>query len=401
MRGTEGLWITSALCIAFVVGCGDRQPPTWPAEAALATETIEAEAVVLTWPSAADDEEVALYRVFHGEAAVAIVNVGGEFKARVEGLAEFTEYEFAVVAEDAAGNGSLPLQATVTTADWTPPAFEEGCELTADRVDTEDLAKGITFSWCAATDNDRLDHYALKRYGEPVATLGELETIHDSRPIDGTYTLEACDPSGNCASLGPVSVTEERALATAELRAQLLESSSILQALMGSSSESWGGLSDVLVDDSVFGDGGLAGVGGLMAVDDWGVGGLGSGYGSGGGGVAVGIGGLGTRGRGSSYTPPSASFDGGKPDALAAHVQRRMSRIERCYTTTEGDLSAGTLSIALSADEQGSITVGSVTGVSDDTLLRCATNALRGRLADSPGEKLSRTFKVTLDPGSR
>lgn len=418
MKGYEGF--SCAVCAAALLlcGCGDRQPPTWAPDAVLAAENIEGDALDLAWTAASDDEEVALYRVFRGEVAVAIVNAGDELWAHVEDLTEFTEYTFAVVAEDAAGNASLPLDLVAKTADVTPPVFEEDCELTVDRVDAEDLGKGMTFAWCPATDNDHLDHYALKRYGEPVATLGEIEIIRDSRPFDGTYTVDACDPSGNCASLGPVSFTEERAWASAELHAQLLESSSILQALMGSSSESWSGLSDVFGDAGTLGDSELGGIGVLMAQDTRGIGGLGTvGTGAGGGGTAEGLGGLGTRGYGSggggvavaggrgtgygsSYTAPSVSFDGGKPDALAAHVQRRLSRIERCFTTSEGDRAAGTLSIVLSADEEGSITIGGVTGVSDDTLLRCATNALRGRLAEAPGEKLSGTFKVRLDPGS-
>jgi len=415
MNGNAGSVAAAVLCVGILAGCRDGQPPTWTPQAALSAESIEAKAVVLAWSEAADDDEVALYRVFRGEVAVATVDAANERRARVEGLAEFSDYTFYLVAEDEAGNGSMPLELTVKTADVTPPVFEEGCVLKVDVVEPGDLSRGMELSWCAATDNDRLDHYSLRRYGDEIARSVETSHVRKDTPLDGTYTLHACDPGGNCAALGPVSFSEERRLANEKVIAELLGSSSLLAALNDTSGV-FGGLSE----EEIWGDMELEGIGGLVAVDSWGtgglgalgtgsggggtgegLGGLGSGYGGGGGGGAVGIGGLGTRGRGSSYTPPSVSFDGGKPDALAAHVQRRLSRIERCYTTSEGERAAGTLSIALSADEEGSITVGSVTGVSDETLLRCATNALRGRLAEAPGEKLSGTFKITLDPGSR
>ena len=332
---------------------------------------------------------------------------------------------------DGAGNTSVPLALAIRTADVTPPVWAEGCELTADLAESGNFDAGIVFTWCEATDNDRLDHFELRRGGaatagdnapdrygirgavvEP-ATIPADQLTHTltQRPLDGTYVIAACDPTGNCSERPSVYVDVEMRARMATVRAEL--SSSLMLALIGTTGDSLGSLfdsGDMWADNDlsadVFADmEGLGGVGvasggegyGGLGVAGWG----GSGGAGGGGGVAAGIGGLGTRGS-STYKPPSASLKPGGQSDLAAHVDKRLSRIEHCYKQARAEASdlKGTLTIRLTADAEGSITVDGVSGPDEGGLTPCVTGAVRGRLAEPPGEAVSGTFSVTLEPGS-
>jgi len=371
--------------------------------------------VTLTWPAATDESGEISYRVLRGEEVVAEPAAADAMQHVVDGLAEFSEYSFSVQAVDLAGNASEPLTLTVRTADNTPPTWAEGCELAATVVDEDDLDKGLQLAWCEATDNDRMERFSIRRYGTEIASAPpqQLEHTHLERPLDGSYSVAACDPSGNCSPLERVPMYPERDERMAEVH-ELVMSKSLLALLESSSS-----MDNMFGSDVLFGDleSGVGGVISASAFDDVvGVGGLGSrGSGLGGGGTGEGLGGLGTRGYGggggvavgyggsSSYKAPSVSSDGGKPAELAAHVDRRLSRIERCYTTALSDSAglSGTMNVQLRADAEGLVTVDGVSGAGDGSLHTCVTNALRGRLSTEPGDDLSGSFKVTLDPGSR
>ena len=154
---------------------------------------------------------------------------------------------------------------------------------------------------------------------------------------------------------------------------------------------------------------GIAEVGVASAMDGYGgLGSRGSGGGglatSGGGGGAADVGGMGGLAihRASTYKAPSASLKPGGQDELAGHVSERMSRVEHCYTQARAqapDLK-GTLTIRLTADAEGAITVDGVGGPDEGGLTLCVTGAMRGRLAEPPDEPVSGTFTVILDPGS-
>jgi|ETNmetMinimDraft_26_1059896.scaffolds.fasta_scaffold15239_4 hypothetical protein len=198
-----------------------------------------------------------------------------------------------------------------------------------------------------------------------------------------------------------------------ELQREIADSSGILAALIGDwDSESVFGSGDLFGDAELEASGWLGGSSeGLMI----GSGGLGSrGSGLGGGGIAEGLDGLGTRGTGGggavgyggggSYTGTSAMLtSGGDAGPLRDHVSRRLSRVEYCYTSRLRDSAglAGTLTVSLAADAEGAVTVQGVGGVDDAELVRCASTALRGRLATAPGEPLTGAFGVSLSPGSR
>jgi len=104
----------------------------------------------------------------------------------------------------------------------------------------------------------------------------------------------------------------------------------------------------------------------------------------------------------STYRAPGASVSGAEP-ALVAHAEKRRARIEHCYDNALAEQSglSGTLTAALSADAEGAVTVGGVSGAGGTTLTSCVATALRGRLGEAPGAPLSGSVTIQLDPGSR
>jgi hypothetical protein len=390
--------VPAALCF----GCGDRQPPQWPAAAALAAVEVTGKTVVLQWPGATDNRALLRYQLSRDGEPVAEIPVEDEPSLTVAYLAEFTEYTFDIVAVDEAGNTSPPLSTTVRTADVSPPVWAEGCELAAVPVEPEDITAGLAISWCAATDNDRLDRFELRRGSLETITFPPdvTQTEKSVGPLDGRYVIAACDPSDNCAELPAVQISAESRARVEAIRAEI---SSSLLAMLGSSDTSNLFVDSGLWEDSAFDSMDFSGISGV-AMDAEGLGGLGSrgyGGGGGGGGAAVGVGRLATRGS-STYKAPSASLKPGGQADLAAHVAKRMSRIDHCYSQARAEARdlKGTLTIRLTADADGTLTIDGVSGPDQGGLTSCVTGSLRGRLAEPPGEAVSGTFSVVLDPGS-
>ncbi len=418
-------WIAGAL---LWTGCADHTLPEWPTAAALESVEVTDTVVTLQWPAATDNREMARYQLSKDSDIVAEIPAEAEPSLTVTGLVEFTQYTFAVEALDATGNISEPLTVQIRTADVTPPTWAEGCKFSWEMSEPGNLDAGIEFTWCEATDNDRLDHFELwrgqrlqeggsaERYGiigagsEPLSfPPGETTHIWTDSPLDGTYTLAACDPTGNCAELLPIRVDEESKARRSAIQEAMSNSLIALLGSYDSSDSIFGGLAEADIfgsSDLAFeGLTGLSGGIGYSGDDYAGMGGLGTrGSGVGGGGGGGGGGGVGVVAmRGSStYRAASASLKPGGQADLAAHVSKRMSRIDHCYqqARTEDRQLKGSLTIRLTADGEGSITVDGVSGPDAGGLTSCVTSSLRGRLAEPPGEAVSGTFSVTLDPGA-
>ena len=81
----------------------DTTAPQWPEGASLSAERIAPAQLDLVWRPATDDRFVAGYRLFEGTRELGEVP-SQETSFTVTDLVEATEYTFAVVAEDAAGN---------------------------------------------------------------------------------------------------------------------------------------------------------------------------------------------------------------------------------------------------------------------------------------------------------
>ena len=416
--------LTSRGCTLFFLlilapgfaGCGDRTPPEWSAGAALEAPEVSSDALWLTWPEAADEMGVVAYEVQVDGAVVAEPGPTEERRLLVESLTEFTDVSIAVTARDEAGNVSEPLSTVFRTLDVTHPVGTEGCEVTGTETVVDEKVTAVSLTWCTATDNDRLDRFEVRHGTEEAVVLGPDVLAHEvtGESLTSSYRVVACDPSDNCGTLGSYYLQEPMRLARVEMARKIAESAGILAALSEINTDSLFGSSGF--SDDIFSDmdaiGGLIGAQGVTI----GSGGLGSrGSGLGGGGTGEGLGGLGTRGGGGAvagigglgtrgnYTPPSAKLSsGGDSGPQRDHVSRRLGRIETCFKNRLRDQSglSGTLTISLAADAEGAVSVEGVGGVDDAELVRCSSTALRGRLAEPPGEPLTGAFGVTLTPGS-
>lgn len=406
------VFFTGSLLLGGVlIGCGDRQAPLWGEGAALISSDVTDTSAVVAWPEASDNQGVVAYRVSQDGVQVLLAAPDPEHHHAVAELAEFTGYTFVVTALDEAGNESGPLSLELWTTDVTPPVCDPGCKLVAQPPRPAEGDTQVELTWCASTDNDRVDRIVVLRGLEEITTLpgDAVRTVVEGEDLDGLYVIDACDPSNNCRRLASLQVGQ--GMLGKLLDRQIAMESSILGGRGFGVDVAWGGreLGASRVEGSLDHL-----IGNLASVDDFddlgGHGGVGTGeLGSTGGGSISDLGGMGTIGRGSAYRstyrPAEASLASGGEPALRGHLERRMSRVRNCYTSALSDVRSdhegltGTLSVSLQADAEGSITVGGVSGVGSDSLHRCVTSALRGRLGEAPASPVSGSFTIHLDPG--
>lgn len=147
----------------------DVTPPAWPAGSSLTVTDLTYRSAVLNWPQASDDKEVTAYLIYK-EGRLDQVVKAPALQTKLEELYNYggNNYKFDVIAEDAAGNLSQPLQIVITPPiyDFRPPTWANGNTLTVTDV-TYDSAK---LSWPPAVDNNKVLRYAIylggKRIGE-------------------------------------------------------------------------------------------------------------------------------------------------------------------------------------------------------------------------------------------
>jgi chitodextrinase len=126
----------------------------------------------------------------------------------IDGLTPWTDYDIAVTAETADGVQSLPLVATLKTADTTPPTWEAeaALELTMNGTGTAEL------NWTAASDNAAVTSYVVFRNGAELSSLPADETTYNAIGLtEGAgylFTVQAVDGAGNTTTDGPSSFIE-------------------------------------------------------------------------------------------------------------------------------------------------------------------------------------------------
>ncbi|MEC8025587.1 MAG: fibronectin type III domain-containing protein, partial [Myxococcota bacterium] len=91
----------------------DISAPVWPDDASLEAIEISATSIRLIWPFASDDTAVTSYRVALNDVQIAIA-LAGESTVTVPNPSMGVPLTFTVVATDAAGNLSTPLEHTTT-----------------------------------------------------------------------------------------------------------------------------------------------------------------------------------------------------------------------------------------------------------------------------------------------
>jgi len=194
---------TAAITLALLAACstgstkpdpipGDTTAPSVPA--GLTALGVSPSQVNLAWSASTDDTGVAGYRVYRGGALLATTTATTHHDV---GLTAATAYAYAVLAFDAAGNGSAlsaPVQATTLSApDVTPPSVPAGLSATAVSATRIDLA------WTASTDDVGVAEYRVFRGGTELATT-TATTWSDTGLSPSTayaYTVRAYDGAGN------------------------------------------------------------------------------------------------------------------------------------------------------------------------------------------------------------
>ena len=179
----------------------DISAPVWPDDASLEAIEISAKSVRLIWPFASDDTAVTSYRVTRNGAQIAVVSAS-ESTVTVPNPAMGVPLTFTVVATDAAGNLSTPLEHTTTITDTAPPTWDSTASLLATEIgDTTAL-----LSWSAARDDIGVTEYRILA-DETVLTTTDgatQATVTGLIPLS-EYTLHvvAVDAAGNASVPGP------------------------------------------------------------------------------------------------------------------------------------------------------------------------------------------------------
>lgn len=101
------------------------------------------------------------------------------------------------------GSGSATLAVSVTEGDATAPSAPVAQASVS-------VVAGVTLNWAAATDNVGVDHYEVRRDGQPVATTpAGIRSFTDRPPATAAtavYRVYAYDGAGNSTSSAPLTV---------------------------------------------------------------------------------------------------------------------------------------------------------------------------------------------------
>lgn len=224
---------TSAFSTIVPVTTADTTAPTVPT--GLIASAITSDSLHLAWTASTDVGGVVNYTVYRNGPGglVAFASLTNSYDD--SGLAFDSNYTYAVVAHDTAGNSSPPsanyvvrtATATVITpgtfysadysagyttgADITPPAPPTGLRITTNTQ----TAVGV--AWNAATDNVAVLGYQIVRNGTQVGTVfAPTLTFTDNTVAAATsytYQVRAVDTSGNTSALSTaVNVTTPAAI---------------------------------------------------------------------------------------------------------------------------------------------------------------------------------------------
>ncbi|WP_282133269.1 fibronectin type III domain-containing protein [Cellulophaga baltica] len=172
----------------------DTEAPTVPT--ALIANNITTTSVSLNWTAATDNVAVIDYEVFQDGASIGLT--GGTATFEVSALAPETDYNFTVVALDAATNVSAQSNnlsiSTLALPDTEAPTVPTA--LIANSITTT----SITLNWTAATDNVAVTDYEVFQEGVSLGLSGGTTTFL----VDGltpetayNFTVAALDASAN------------------------------------------------------------------------------------------------------------------------------------------------------------------------------------------------------------
>lgn len=169
----------------------DCSPPSIPT--GVVASEVTSTSVTLEWEPSLDSVGVDYYRVFLTGSEVVATTHG--LAATITGLTPGTTYSFAVTAEDAAGNGSLPSDTIQVSlpGDSQPPSAPT--HLAASNV----TATSVTLKWSASTDDAGPVRYEVLDAGAVVATSDTTTlALSGLAPRSAhVFTVRAFDVAGN------------------------------------------------------------------------------------------------------------------------------------------------------------------------------------------------------------
>lgn len=186
---------------------GDTTPPTVPTN--LATGTITATTIPLTWTASTDNVAVANYRVVKvvGGANVLVGTPTGT-SFTVSDLTASTEYTLRVRAEDTSGNASAFTSITASTiaaTDTTAPSAPTNLAASSITQTT------LTLGWTASTDDVAVTGYTVSEF---TTGTGYGTTTSTSMNITGltagtsyVFLVAAFDAAGNTSSVASLAVS--------------------------------------------------------------------------------------------------------------------------------------------------------------------------------------------------
>jgi subtilisin family serine protease len=185
----------------------DTQTPTVPT--GLKATVVDSSHINLAWTASTDNVGVTAYKIYSGDNLVATLgNVTSTSRTNIPS----TTYTYTVSACDAAGNCSAKSASdTVTTpaaSDTQTPTVPIGVKATVIS------SSQINLSWNASSDNVGVTAYKVYSSDGQTATLGNLTSYSHTGLRTSTaysYSIEACDASGNCsAKSSPISATTDQ-----------------------------------------------------------------------------------------------------------------------------------------------------------------------------------------------
>ncbi|MFC5287376.1 fibronectin type III domain-containing protein [Actinokineospora guangxiensis] len=184
----------SAPVTARTAAVPDTQAPTAPGAPTAANTTQTS--VQLSWAASSDNVGVTGYDVLSGGDVVAS---GAGTSATVDGLSADTEYTFAVVAKDAAGNTS-PASPEVTVRTLASPDTEAP-SAPVNLRSTGAAQDSVGLAWDAASDNVGVTGYVVSYGSETVEVAGTSTTVTGlSADTEYSFTVVARDAAGNTSA---------------------------------------------------------------------------------------------------------------------------------------------------------------------------------------------------------
>ncbi|MGM1063874.1 fibronectin type III domain-containing protein [Saccharothrix sp. Mg75] len=185
----------------------DTQAPTTPAN--LTATAVTQTGATLSWSAASDNTGVTAYELFNNSTLVTTVT---DTTATVTGLSADTEYTFAVVAVDAAGNRSAASAPAVVRTPAAPDT--ESPSTPANLRSTGASASSIGLAWDASSDNIGVSTYELFNNSTLITTTASTAATAEGLAPDAeyTFTVVALDAAGNRSAAGaPVTARTETA----------------------------------------------------------------------------------------------------------------------------------------------------------------------------------------------